>query len=291
MPSLPLGQHAHSLAAGLARLDSRAEISSARVSSGRRLDRPATDSPALGQVAKLEGDQGRLRAAEINIQNGVSQLQATTGQLGTIGRVLSRLSELAVLSQNPTQSQEQSALYASESGELQAQLRLIIGGSVAEIGGTTDVDAPSGSFNGRPLFGPGPAPALAIGADTADTYQLPVLNLRAGALGRIINQDADGNFTFALDANAVATLKDAVAQVSGAQAQVGAGQSRLNFAANVAATAAANREAALSTLQDTDLAAEVTAQARYKFLTESHTSMLAQARDATAKLLPLLSRS
>lgn len=290
MSSLPLGQHAHSLAAGLARLDTRAEISSARVSSGRRIDRPATDSPALGQIAKLESDQGRLRAAEVNIQNGVSQLQATSGQLGTIGRVLARLSELAVLGQNPAQSQDQSALYATEFVELQSQLRQIIGGSVAEIGGTNDVDSPSGSFNGRPLFGPGNAEALAVGPAPSDTYRLPTLDLRSGPLGRLINQDADGNFTFRPDAASIATLNQAVSQLSSAQAEVGAGQSRLNFAANVAATAAANREAALSTLQDTDLAAEVTAQARYKFLTESHTSMLAQARDATAKLLPLLSR-
>jgi flagellin len=134
-----------------------------------------------------------------------------------------------------------------------------------------------------------------VGSGDQDRVSLPVINLRTGAVGDLIRQDASGAFNVDLgsaDPSTLnATLKSALAQVSVAQADVGGGQSRLALAADVAATAAANQEAALGAIVDADLAAETTQLARLKILSEGHTAMLAQARDVTAKLLPLLSRN
>jgi flagellin-like hook-associated protein FlgL len=41
-------------------------------------------------------------------------------------------------------------------------------------------------------------------------------------------------------------------------------------------------------IRDADIAADSTARARLQILGESHTAMLAQARDASAKLIDLL---
>lgn len=288
--SSSLGQHALSLAAGLGRIDARNDAASGRVSSGRRLDRPSLDSAAVGQAAKIDSEQARLQAAEVNIQNGVSRLQVTSGQLDAISRLVSRLSELSVLGADATQSEDQRALYATEFGELQTQLRKTIGGSVAEIGGVADEDRPDGVFNGRPLFGPGPGDTLVIGISSDETLTMPVLDLRSGALGKLINQDASGAFTFSVTSAGADVFGEAFDQLASAQARVGAAQSRLAQASSLAATAATNREAALSVIQDADLASELTALTRYQLLAESHTAMLTQARDATAKLIPLLSR-
>jgi flagellin len=289
-----VSQHSLALANGLGRVDSRLDTVSARISSGRRIDRPAVDSPAVGQAARLEAERERIDAAEVNIQNGVSRLQVTSGQLGALGRLVTRLSELSALGTNALQSTGDRALYRAEFRQLQEQLRQVVGGGTAEIGGMVGVGRPQGSFGESALFGPGPGESLVLGAGPEDRITLPVVNLRQGAVGDLLRQDATGEFIVGLgDAPSAAlddTLRGALTQLATAQSEVGAGQSRLQLAAGVAATAGANHEAALSTIQDANLATETTELARMQILEQSHTAMLAQARDVTAKLLPLLAR-
>lgn len=291
-----LSHHYLSLAAGLGRIEEfRASVAS-RVSSGNRLDRPAADPAAAAQSGKLVSEQARLRAAEVNIQNGVSRLQVTTGQLGALDRIVTRLSEIATLAGNGVQNPGDRAAYSAEFTQLQQQMRQIVGGSSAEIGGAS-VDKPLGLFNERPLFGSGPGDTLVVGTSADDRLTLPVLDLRSGAVGDLIRQDATAAFVIGLGdgaapppAELAATLRSALGQLAEAQAEVGSGQNRLLLSASVAATARENHEAALSTIQDADLAVETTEMARLQILAESRTAMLAHARDAGAKLLPLLSR-
>jgi flagellin len=291
-----LSHHSLSLAAGLGRLESLRGSTVARVSSGNRLDRPSTDPAALAQSGKLVSEQSRLRAAEVNIQNGVSRLQVTNGQLNALDRIVTRLSEITTLAGNPAQNPGDRANYAAEFGQLQQQIRQIVGGSAAEIGGS-GVEKPLGQFNERALFGSGPGDTLVIGSSADDRLTLPVLNLRAGPVGELLRQDASGAFVLGLGNGGApaspelgATLRAALGQIAEAQAELGSGQSRLLFSANVVATARENHEAALSTILDADLAVETTELARFQILAESRTAMLAHARDAGAKLLPLLAR-
>ncbi len=289
-----LGHESLSLAASLARADARLDTVSARVSSGRRIDRPAVDSAGVGQVARLDAEQTRLRAAEVNVQNGVSRLQATDSQLSVMGKIVTRLSELASLATGPAQVSSDRAQYATEFTQLQTQLRQIVGGSSAEIGGA-DVNDPLGRFNDRDLFGPGSGESLAIGADAGELLAFPVVNLRQGAVADLIRQDASGGFALSLAAGGSASLgeilRSALSQLGDSRAAVGAGQGRLTLAAGMLATADANREAAIGAIQDADIASETTQLARLKMVSEGHTAMLVQARDVTAKLLPLLARN
>lgn len=292
MSSLNIQNHSLQLAAGLSRLQAPADAVASRISSGQRIDRPSRDASGSGLAAKLDGQQARLEAVEVNLQNGVSRLQVTSNHLDTLARVITRLGEIATLGRNAVQSDAEHALYAEETTQLLGQLRQTIGGTAAQIGGKNDVGRPLGEFQGTPLFGPGPADTLAIGLQTDEQLTLPVLDFRSGALAALFRQDANGTFTFKTDAaDATATLDAALDQIAESQARVGSVQSRLEFASGVALTARANQEAALSVIRDADLAAETTLQARLQILSEGHTAMLAQARDASAKLLPLLSRN
>ncbi len=285
-------QSARDLAAGLARLQPLIDASTSRASGGDRLDRPSRDIAGLGRAAKIDGTQARWSAVKVNLQNVSSQLQVSTDQLRGLNQIVTRLSELATLYQNPVQSVDDRATYALEAEGLQAQLRQIVGGTTAEIGGTADIDRPLGRFNGRNLFGPDGGEEVALGMDHRDTAKLPVIDLRVGAMGDLVHQDGSGNFTLGLgDATALATLDDALAQIGSAQAEVGSLQSRVESAGRVAVMAHTNGEAALSEIRDTDVAEETTRYTRLQILSEGHTAMLAQAREATAKLLPLLNRN
>ncbi len=290
MSSLNMNQGALGLAAGLGRLQSLSDVASSRVSSGKRLDRPSVDAAGVGQATKLDAQQSRLSGLEVNLQNGVSRMQVTSEQLRGLSRLVTRMSELTTLSNSPLQSSGDKSAYNAEFVQIQAQLRQSVGGTSAEIGGS-DVGNPLGSFNGKALFGPAAGETLSIGLEVDDSLTLPALNLRAGAMGDLVRQDASGNFTFTMSgAGAVAGLSTALDQLGSTQSVVGSVQSRLGFAAGVVTTARTNHEAALSVIRDSDLATESTTLARLQILTESHTAMLAQARDASAKLIPLLRR-
>ncbi|MFA6286579.1 MAG: flagellin [Opitutaceae bacterium] len=290
MSSINLNQHSLSIASGLSRLQPITDAISARVSSGKRIDKPSVDVAGAARASKLDSQQAGLRAVETNLQNGVSRMQVGTSQLDTIAGIVTRMSEIATLNTNSTQSTADRALYQTEFAQLQGQLRQTIGGTTAEIGGATDVTNPLGAFGGTALFGPGPGETLTIGLHSDERLTLPVMNFRTGALGDLIHQDASGAYTTTIE-NSQATLGASLDQTSGAQALVGSVQSRLEFAAGVAVTASTNHEAALSVIRDADIAADSTALARLQILSESHTAMLAQARDTTGKLISLLSRN
>jgi len=286
-----INQHSLTLASGLGRLKVLNQVATARVSSGQRIDRPSADIAGVGQAAKLDAQQSRLGSVLVNLQNGVSRLQLTSSQLGQIGRIVSRLGELATYATSPVQNNTDRALYQTEFTGLQDQLRQMIGGTTAEIGGTADVTKPSGTFNDSVLFGSAPGEMLSVGLNSDDRLTLPVLNFRTGALGDLIRQDATGNYTTTLTSTGLLpALNSALNQTSDANAEVGSVQSRLDFASSVTTVARINNEAALSVIRDADIAAESTALARLQILTESRNAMLAQARDSRASLIGLLTR-
>lgn len=119
--------HAQSLAAGLSRLQPLFDATTARISSGERIDRPARDVTGVGSASKMDAAQARLNAVEVNLQNGVSRLQVSTDQLRGMNRAVTRLAELATLRNNPVQNPATQALYGEEARTLQAQLRQMIG--------------------------------------------------------------------------------------------------------------------------------------------------------------------
>lgn len=292
MQSVSTQFHARDLAAGLSRLQPDFTATLARLSSGNRLDQPSVDVAGAGRAAKLDAEQARFRAVEVNLQNGSSRLQSTVGQLNVMSRVITRLNELSTLATgNPTQNPLDTAQYEVEFRQLQQHLRATIGGTTAEIGGTADVPNPTGKFQGRELFGPGPGETLTIGLHQSESLTLPVTNLRTGAVGSVIAQDGAGEPTLTIGAPGTAgVLREALDQVLNSLAAVGATESRVQQAAVVAVTRRTNQEAALSSIRDTDIAAETTRLSRLQIVQEAHTAMLAQAREATQSLLPLLAR-
>ena len=292
MSPLSPNQQSLSLAAGLGRIQSFSDAASARVSSGNRINSPSTDVAGVGVAARLDSEKARINGVQVNLQNGVSRMQSTAGQLNTVTKVLTRMGELTALGSDPTKDASSQASYQKEFTQLQDQLRQTIGGTTAQIGGTADVSNPTGTYNGTRLFGPGAGETISVGLQSNDQLTLPSMDLSSGALGALINQDAAGNYTATIaSGGSGTTITDALTQNSQVLANVGAVQSRLDFSANIAATASANHEAALSVIRDVDLATDVTAISRLKMLTDAHTSMLAQARDSGAQLIGLLSRN
>jgi flagellin len=262
-----------------------------RLSSGSKIASPGDDPAGLAVAGKLGAQNQRLGAASTNVQNALSYTQTADSFLGSMGGVLTRLSELATMAQDPTKNPSDVALYAQEFQSLQDQLRSTIGGATAQIGGTTAVTAPEGSFNGTTLFGStaGGGVTLDIGDSAGQQMTIPDINLQSGAMLSMIQQDSSGAYTLqATDSGATAAITAALQQVGADRATLGASQSRLNLAASTIQVEQQNLSSAVSGISDVDVAQESTQLARYNILVQSGAAMLVQANQAPQSVLKLL---
>ncbi|OAM88651.1 flagellin [Termitidicoccus mucosus] len=262
-----------------------------RLSSGNRMLTPSDDVAGTGTSAKLTSQQARLEAAGVNIQNGISRLESTSGYLTAISSILTRMSELSAYAKNGTQEQSDASLYTQEFQQLQEQLRSMIGGTAAEIGGA-GVDNPMGTFGGADLFGPDGGGLVAIGAYDDEVVLFPTINLRSGATKGLIEQDASGNFIMSLsDDTAISDLNAAIDQIGMAFSEVGAVQSRLELAAGKLTANRELLETKQSRIEDADVAEQMTTLVRLGFLSQSQVTMLTQAIETPRKLVVLLADS
>lgn len=261
-----------------------------RLSSGSRIISPSDDSAGVGRAEKLSAQNKRVQAATTNVQNAVSYTQSADGFLSRMGDMLARMSELGRSAADATQDSTDVALYQSEFNQLQQEMRQIIGGSTAEVGGTYSITKPMGTFNGNVLFGANPAGmTVATGPRPGENIVIPEMNLRSGPMAQIINQDSSGNFTLAVtDPNALQHIADALSQVADNRATLGGVDARLDLAASTLTTEGQNLESAISSIQDVDVAAESTRLTKYNLLNQTGAAMLSQATQAPQAVLKLL---
>jgi flagellin len=260
-----------------------------QLSSGSRITNPAVDPVGVAISDKLTAQNQRLDAASTNIQNALSYAQTNDSMLGTVGNVLSRLSQLATLAQDPTTSNSDVADYQKEFQTLQGELRRIIGGTTAEIGGTTDIASPEGAFNGAALYGPSATGyQVALGDSAAQSMVIPATNLRTGAMLNLIQQDSSGAYALSVSTATTTDLSAAMQQVGDARTALGAAQERLDLASTAIQTQGVNMQSAISQINDVDVAAGSTALAKYNVLVQADAAILAQANTTSEAVLKLL---
>ena len=93
-----------------------------RLSSGKRINRPADDSGGLSVSMKLRSSINRLNGANNNIQNGISFLEVQDGVLEAAGRIVDRMIELKGMSQDVMKNNFDNATYENEFRDLQIQV-------------------------------------------------------------------------------------------------------------------------------------------------------------------------
>jgi flagellin len=261
-----------------------------RLSSGSAILSPGDNPAGVADADSLGADGQRLNAASSNVQNAISYTQVADGNLSNMGDILNRMSQLTALTQNPVADAAENSDYQQEFQALQNQLRSMIGGSAAQIGGTS-VTNPSGSFNGTTLFGSTAAGGLTLGVgDTpSDQLTIPDVDLQGGAMLAMIQQDSSGAYTLsATDSGAAAAIAAASQQVATGRAVVGGAQSSLNLRASALQVEQQNIASAVSSINDVDVAKESTQLAKYNILAQAGASMLYQANQTPQSVLKLL---
>jgi flagellin len=97
----------------------------AKLSSGNRIVQASDDAGGLAVAYKIESHLKRTEAVRINVQNGLSYLQVQDGALKVVGKIIDRMSELRVFSDDVTKSSADTENYSKEFQELQQQLHQI----------------------------------------------------------------------------------------------------------------------------------------------------------------------
>ncbi|MGC4072525.1 MAG: flagellin [Nibricoccus sp.] len=290
MSATPINTRTIQDARNISRMNSLLERSIARLSSGSRMV-SASDDPAGAALAeKLSAQNLRVNAASTNVQNAVSFLQSVDGFLNGMGDLLGRMSELAILANDPMKNAGDIALYQKEFEQIQTQVRNTIGGTTAEIGGTAGITKPMGTFNGKVLFGANPSgTVIATGQASTQRLTIPETNLRDGAMLSIFQQDSSGAFTLSVnDAAAIGNINAALGEIGDERSTLGAVGSRLELVASSLTSEGESLTSTVSKIRDVDVATESTRMAKYDLLTQSGTAMLTQATQSTKSVLRLL---
>ena len=261
-----------------------------RLSSGSKIVTPSDDAAGLAVSEKLDAQSRRVKAATTNVQNAVSFIQTADGFMGGMTKILSRMSELAILAKDVTKNPTDIALYQKEFVSLQDQLRDTIGGTTADIGGTSGVATPLGAFNGITLFGSNTAGlTVTIGQAVGQNMTIAETNLRQNSMLTMIQKDGAGAYTASVtDTAAITNITGAIQQVATERATLGASQSRLELATTTLQVEYENLSSAISRIRDVDVAEESTQYAKFNILVQSGTAMLAQANQTPNSVLKLL---
>ena len=75
-----------------------------RLSSGSKIVNPSDDAAGLAVSEKLDAQNRRVQAATTNVQNAVSYIQTADGFMSGMTKILSRMSELAILAKDVTKN-------------------------------------------------------------------------------------------------------------------------------------------------------------------------------------------
>lgn len=240
-----------------------------RLSSGRRIVESSDDAGGLAVSMKMSAAIKRTEATAINLQNAKSFLETQDGAYKVADQVLSRMSELATLANDPTKNSGDVALYDKEFQNLQLQL----------------VSLSTEEFNGVPLFGTGGVLQVSTSEDGSQTLGLTQSSITGGTVATVINL---GAITGANAPTVTVDIQNAIQEVAAMRAQNGAEASRVNFAMDLLKINEINLEAANSRIIDVDVAAESTQLARFQILQQAGTAMLAQANTSQQTLVRLL---
>ena len=241
----------------------------AELSSGSKIVNPSDDAGGLAVSMRMNATIAETDAANSNVANGQSFLQTQDGSLNVASSILTRMSELKTMSEDPTKNSGDVANYNAEFTALQGQL----------------TDITQGAFNGVNLFVQG-GNTLSVGtsADGSLTQTITQSDL-AGQTAAVIGTKIA---PVTLSSVALTDITASLTAVATMAAQNGAESSGLNFAAQTLSASSTNLTAAKSQITDVDVAAESTELAKDNVLVQAGASMLSQANSSSQIALKLL---
>lgn len=247
-----------------------------RLSSGLKINSAADDAAGSAVAAGLSAQIGGFEQATQNANDAVAVLATAEGAYNSISDILVRMRELAVQGASDTLTDTERGYLNTEFGDLITEITRI--SDVTEYNGIQLLDGTAGDGAGAMVFQVGTR-------NTAnDQIGITLTDQDATALG----VNAATVATLAGSQAAITTIDTAIDALATDRATLGATQNQLTIAVDNLATTTENLSAALSGIQDTDIAAESAEFTKNNVLMQAGISMMSQANAVPNLALRLL---
>ena len=254
-----------------------------KLSTGLRINRASDDAAGLSVSESLRSKVRGMERAKSNAEDGIALLQIAEGATGEINNILQRMRELSIQSSTDTMTTTERSYTDKEFGQLMSEITRI--SNSASYNGMTLLDGQSSSFGASG----GASSVLHIGSgssSTTDRLSITVNAMTLGALG--LSQTTTSVSTSAGALSSLSLIDTAIKSVNTMRSDMGAYVNRLEFAISNLGNQIYNTQDAESRIRDVDFAKETTEFTRAQILTQSATSMLAQANQVPQGVLSLL---
>jgi flagellin len=247
-----------------------------RLSSGFRINRAADDAAGLQITDRMTSQINGLNQAVRNANDGISLVQTAEGAMGETTNALQRIRQLAVQSQNGTNTTADREALQKEVTALLTEISRV----------ATDTQ-----FNDKNILNQFSADFL-VGAHANQTITVDMtgdaINGADGfsatglGLANISVETHDGA------SNALELIDTAISAIGGMRADLGALQNRFQSTIRNLSNVAENTSAARSRILDTDFAAETAELTRNQIIQQASTTVLSQANQRPQAALQLL---
>lgn len=238
-----------------------------RLSSGLKINSAKDDAAGLAIANKLDTQTKGINQASRNAMDGISMVQTAEGALNEVSDMLVRLKELVIQGKNGTYDDVD-----------RVPIQMEIDSLIEEINTIQDETV----FNGQGLLNGSGKFMLHIGANKDENLAIDGESLNLYHATRHINGlQVD-------DIDAQERIDDAIRETSVIRGRLGAYQNRLEHTTANLNVSEENMTSALSRIQDTDMAEEMTNYTQYNVLTQAANAMLAQANQRPQQVLQLL---
>ena len=276
--------------------------STARLSSGLRINTAADDAAGLAIRELMRADIASLNQGVRNANDAISMIQTADGALQVIDEKLIRMKELASQAATGTYTSDQRLIIDSEYQQMASEITRIANATDfngiyllnGNLSGGENVSQWASSHNGSGLQATGPLKVhFGTANDSAeDYYYIAIGNSTASALG-VGNAAASSSNGYSISTQAAAqkaldALNDAITSKDKIRANLGALQNRLENTITNLMVQAENLQAAESRISDVDVATEMTNFVRNQILTQSAVAMLSQANTLPQMALQLM---
>lgn len=272
-----------SISNDLARVQASTARSSARLSSGNKLEETSTDPAGYAVSLKLRHTSSVLGSVESNLLGARSFLEAQSSALSAIDTAVRRLDEISTLMKDPTKSAEDNYNYNVEADQMREQIAQLQQSRFNEkllfvffTGGVADTNSVTLDASGNFL-------QLSQHDFSADPIWADLLGLTSPyrGSGTGIAQDL-------IDFSTLGGFGMIMSHLSTMVATNAAELGRVDYAIDRLRTKATGLAAARSRITDVDVATEVTRLNRSSLLLDSGASMLAQANLSNEMVLKVL---
>ncbi len=279
---LALNSHRNLSAVGAAQAKS-----SARLSSGQRINSAADDAAGLAISEKMRAQIRGLDMATKNTQDGISMIQTAEGAFQEIENMAQRVRELTIQSANDTNQFEDRQKIGNEIKQLTSE--------IDDMASRTEFNKKklgTGSYSGA--SGSKGSLKLQVGANESQLISFNIGSLKAEGLhasfAKIGNTLASSSTLGAgtISKSFIAIAEAGIKTVTDERAKLGAVQNRLEYTMNNLKVSSENLSASESRIRDTDMAKEMMNLTKANVLQQAATSMLAQANQAPQSVLKLL---